>query len=70
MPWSEEQRRLQAARIRQRQPWLKSTGPRSEAGKKRSSKNAFKGGTRKTLREFARMLRGFKLPPTSSPNND
>jgi hypothetical protein len=66
MAWSEEQRRLQAARIRQRQPWLKSTGPRSEAGKQRSSKNAFKGGKRKTMREFARLIRGLKLPPTSS----
>jgi hypothetical protein len=66
MAWSEEQRRLQAARIRQRKPWLKSTGPRSEAGKQRSSMNAFKGGTRKNLREFARLIRGLKLPCASS----
>jgi hypothetical protein len=67
MPWSEEQRRLQAARIRQRQPWLKSTGPRSEDGKKRSSMNAFKGGTRKTLREFAALIRG--LAPNRESEN-
>jgi SAM-dependent methyltransferase len=38
-------------------PWERSTGPKTEAGKARSSRNADKGGTRALLREVARVLR-------------
>lgn len=44
--WTPEQRAAQAARIRETKPWEKSTGPRSKAGKKRSSRNAVKHGNR------------------------
>ena len=66
-----EHRRLQSRRIRQWQPWEQSTGPRTAAGKARSSRNAWKGGLRpglrqlgNALREQARALRavGRKLP--------
>lgn len=38
-----------------------STGPRSEQGKVRSSRNADQGGLRPTLREFAKVIKGFNL---------
>lgn len=38
-------------------PWKHSTGPKSEEGKARLSRNAFKGGTRAMLRGLARLLR-------------
>ena len=37
--WSDEQRRQQAERIRQWQPWRNSTGPRTRAGKRKAAKN-------------------------------
>lgn len=42
------------------QPWLKSTGARSEEGKARVSRNAFKGGFRVLLQDAARYLREQK----------
>lgn len=42
--WTEERRRKQAENIRKTKPWEKSTGPRSAAGKKRCSMNAYKEG--------------------------
>ena len=44
--WSPERRAKQAERIRANQPWLKSTGPRTDAGKARSAANAGKYGFR------------------------
>jgi hypothetical protein len=55
--WTPERRARQAAQIRLSRPWERSTGPRSEAGKARSSRNAYKGGTRRELRELRRSLR-------------
>jgi hypothetical protein len=45
------------AAIKQWRPWKHSTGPKSEEGKARVSRNAYKGGTRPILRELARLLR-------------
>lgn len=42
--WTPERRAAQAARLRAARIWLKSTGPRSAAGKARSSRNAYKTG--------------------------
>lgn len=64
--WTEEERRLQAERIREIRPWEKSTGPKTRDGKERSRMNAFKHGNRsearrvinKALREQANFLRG------------
>lgn len=56
--WTEERRRQQAERIRQSRPWEKSTGPRTEAGKKRIRYNARKHGRRtREYREFRRYIR-------------
>lgn len=41
--WTPERRAKQAEAIRRWQPWNKSTGPRTEEGKARSSRNADKG---------------------------
>ena len=38
--WTDAQRAEQSAKLRARQIWLKSTGPRTEQGKSVSSKNA------------------------------
>ena len=42
--WSEERRRKQAERIRANKPWERSTGPKTQSGKARSSQNGFKHG--------------------------
>lgn len=42
--WTPERRAQQAEAIRRWQPWAKSTGPRTNDGKARSSRNADKGG--------------------------
>ena len=52
-----EHRARQSAAIQQWRPWEHSTGPKSEEGKARVSRNAYKGGTRAKLRELARLLR-------------
>lgn len=55
--WTPERRVRQARLIRQWRPWKKSTGPRTEVGKGKVARNAFKGGTRRDLRTMARLLR-------------
>lgn len=55
--WTPERRARQAALIRQWQPWKNSTGPTSDEGKGRASRNADKGGVRPLLRNLARELR-------------
>ncbi len=68
--WTPERRRLQAERIRQRKPWLHSTGPRTAAGKAVSSRNALVHGMRsrarrvlcyllRVQRDFVRNLNAF-----------
>ena len=52
-----EHRRLRAALIQGWKPWEKSTGPKSAAGKAKSSQNAYKGATRAILRDLRRALR-------------
>lgn len=51
-----EHRRLRAELIKGWKPWEKSTGPRSEAGKAKSSRNADKGGQWQELRDLHRGL--------------
>jgi len=55
--WTTEARQKQAERIRALCPWKQSTGPRTEAGKARSARNAWKGGVRATVARFNRILR-------------
>jgi hypothetical protein len=59
--WTRLHRVRQAMMCRRHKPWLKSTGPRSFAGKARSCANAFKHGMRSApLRELARLLAAQK----------
>ena len=55
--WTPERRARQAEMIRQWQPWEKSSGPKTEAGKRVVSQNAYKGGTWRLLRDLSRALR-------------
>lgn len=52
--WTQEQRREQARRIMTTQPWRWSTGPRTQEGKQRVSKNADQGGIRPKLRALVK----------------
>lgn len=42
--WTEERRQRQREVILRNKPWEKSTGPKTQSGKKRSRMNAFKHG--------------------------
>ncbi len=55
--WTTEARLKQAERIRALGPWKHATGPRTEAGKARSARNAWKGGVRATVARFSKILR-------------
>ena len=55
-----QHRRLRAELIRKWKPWEKSTGPKTEQGKSRVSRNAFKGGWREQLGGLRRALRQQK----------
>ena len=55
--WTPERKARQSKLIQQWQPWKKSTGPKTDAGKSISSRNADKGGTRVLLRQLSRVMR-------------
>lgn len=55
--WTLEQRKRQAERIRQWQPWRQSTGPKSPEGRMAVAQNSWRGGRREKWRELARELR-------------
>ncbi len=61
--WSPERRARQAVLIRGWQPWRRSTGPKTEAGKTRCAMNALKHGHRSqaTIREFQRIRYALRL---------
>jgi len=58
-----EHRARQSETIRRWRPWEQSTGPKTEAGKRRSAMRAYKGGIRPKLREIAKALRGSGALP-------
>jgi len=58
--WTPERRARQAELIRKWRPWEKSTGPKTEAGKAEVSRNAYKGGAWRLLRELSCALREQK----------
>lgn len=60
MTWTAERRRQQSEAIRQWQPWQHSTGPRTEQGKAKVARNAYKGGEWKMLREIAALVAGYR----------
>jgi hypothetical protein len=55
--WTPESRQRMAEAVRAWAPWKRSTGPRTDEGKRRSSRNAWKGGARPILRDLSRLLR-------------
>lgn len=59
--WTSERREQQRQAIRRWRPWEKSTGPRSEPGKRAASRNSWKGGNRVVLRTLAH------ITPTAAP---
>lgn len=56
--WTPERRARQAEAIRRWKPWESSTGPRTEAGKAVTRRNASKGGVRPLFRLMTRALMG------------
>ena len=58
--WTSEARLKQAERIRALCPWTKSTGPRTETGKARSARNAWKGGVRVIVARYSQVLRDME----------
>lgn len=50
--WTRTQRKQQAERIHRWQPWLYATGPKTRAGKARSSQNARKLITVQVINEM------------------
>ena len=60
--WPPERRKAQAERIRQQQPWTRSTGPRTEAGKTRAALNATTHGmTGTSAQELRDALRAQRI---------
>lgn len=55
--WTQERRARQAELIQTWKPWKQSTGPRTNEGKAKVSRNAYKGGQRPMLRELEKILR-------------
>lgn len=54
--WTPERRSRQAALIRTWKPWQQATGPRTPEGKAKASRNAWRGGHWKMLRELSRLV--------------
>ncbi len=65
--WTEEQRKAQSEKMKQLKPWLNSTGPKTEEGKKTVAANALRHGMRsagarelrQALREQTEILKGL-----------
>lgn len=54
--WTPERRAKQAQAISRWKPWERSTGSRTEEGKSRTSRNAFKGGHWLILRRLVKAM--------------
>jgi hypothetical protein len=55
--WTPEQRQRQREAISRWKPWEQSSGPKTAEGKANVSRNGWKGGMRRLLRELARVLK-------------
>ena len=62
MTWSAERRARQAELVKTWQPWLRSTGPKTKAGKTKSAANAVKNGlrSRETTAEFRQLRQALR----------
>ncbi len=58
--WTPERRKKAAELIHDWKPWEKSTGPKTDEGKARVARNAYKGGTRKELRGLGKLLKELR----------
>ena len=54
--WTPERRARQASLISTWKPWAQSTGPRTPDGKRKTSRNAYRGGHWRMLRELSRTV--------------
>ena len=54
--WTPEQRQRQRELIQRWKPWTKSTGAKTQEGKKRSSQNAYKTGKSLEIRELIKRM--------------
>lgn len=54
--WTPERKARQAELIRIWKPWLRSTGPRTDEGKARAARNAFKNGSYRQIRRLSKTL--------------
>jgi hypothetical protein len=54
--WTPERRAAQSTEIKNWRPWEHSSGPRTADGKARSSRNAWRGGHRRQVRELMKRL--------------
>jgi len=68
--WSDEERRRRSQRIRDTQPWKRSTGPKSAAGKAAVALNAAKHGLRGGIYRQAADLLAKQNKLLKDLNND
>ncbi len=54
--WTPARRKKQAQLIKNWQPWLKSTGAKTQEGKQRSARNAYKAGYWLKERELRKQI--------------
>lgn len=57
--WTPSRQAAQSAAIRQWRPWERSTGPRTADGKRRVSRNVYRGGRRAEFRQLMRQVRAL-----------
>ena len=55
--WIPEERQRQAEIIKNWKPWEHSTGAKTAQGRAIASRNAYKGGVMKNIKELRRLLR-------------
>lgn len=55
--WTPERRLKQSQAIQRWKPWTRSTGPRTQEGKERSSRNRDRGDARALMKELRKALR-------------
>jgi hypothetical protein len=67
--WTEERRQRQREAIQRWNPWEKSTGPRTEAGKAKVARNAYRGGIRPMLRRLEHALQEQLISLRTTPND-
>ena len=57
---TKEHREMRARMIHEWKPWEKSTGPKTDEGKKRASLRGYKGGLRKKERALTKAFKDYE----------